>query len=377
MAETNKPKKSPAKGKGGSAKKPAPAKGRGTVTATSASKAPKKPTPAKGRGTVTATSASKAPKKSKGGSAAKKPVSSKEKEKKEARLKRRREFSEQFLPYIFGGLALIFAVFLVLNLLEGADAPSTHPAGFVGYYFCQVFYRCFGWAACLIPLIFVNLAIFWRRYCKENLVTMKVIFASLLMILISAFIHVGVCAKDPSMAQNFSVVELYRTGTEFKSGGVVGGLAGCGLYAGLKLPGSIALAVVSLPLLIMLFVGVTPDYVFGKIKKSVQERKKKAAERASKAEEEEEDYDEGDCGETREEEGFYDLDDDCAVAPVDGRHGKREKTDAKRRRGEQLDNDMADDDEDSSEDSSDPEPAPARRSNRRTALVDTEEHQPV
>ncbi|MBR6782496.1 MAG: DNA translocase FtsK 4TM domain-containing protein [Clostridia bacterium] len=353
MAATNKPKKSPAKGTGGSAKKPSPAKGRGTVTATSASKAPNKP---KG--------------KSASGSAAQKSVNSKEKEKKAAKLKRRRDFSEQFLPYIFGGLALIFAVFLVLNLLEGADAPSTHPAGFVGYYFCQVFYGCFGWAACLIPLIFVNLAVFWRRYCKENLVTLKVILASLLMILISAFIHVAVCARDSAMAQNISIPELYRTGTEFKSGGVVGGLAGWGLYAGLKLPGSIALAVVSLPLLIMLFVGVTPDYVFGKIKKSVKEHKKKAAERVSQ--DGEEDYDED---ETREEEGFYELDDDCAVAPVGGRRSKREKADAKRRRGEQLDSDTADGEEDdSSDDSSDPDPpaSSARRSARRTALVDTD-----
>ena len=350
MAETKKPKKSPAKGKGGSAKKPSPAKGRGTVTATSASKAPNKP---------------------KGGVAAKKPANSKEKEKKEAKLKRRREFSEQFLPYIFGGLALIFTVFLVLNLLKGAEDPSTHPAGFVGYYFCQIFYGGFGWAACLIPLIFVNLAVFWRRYCKENLVTMKVIFAALLMILISAFIHVGLCANNADMAKNFSVVDLYRTGTEFKSGGVIGGLVGCGLYAGLKLYGSIALAVVTLPLLVMLFVGVTPDYVFGEIKKSVKGRKKKTAESASKAEEEDYDEESYDEDEGREEEGFYDLDDDCAVAPVGGR-SKREKANAKRRRGEQLDQDTADDDEDPSEDPSDPDPAPARRSNRRTALVDTD-----
>ena len=383
MAETKKPKKSPATGKGGGAKKPTPAKGGGTVTATSASKAPKKSSPAKkgGKGTAAATSASKAPKKSKGGSAAKKAVRAKEKEKKAAKLKRRREFSEQFLPYIFGGLALIFTVFLVMNLFAGADDPSTHPAGFVGYYFCRFIFGCFGWAACLIPLILFNLAIFWRRYCKESLVTVKVILASLLMILISAFIHVCICAGDASMAGNFSVADLYRTGAEFESGGVIGGLAGCGLYAGLKLYGSIALAVVTLPLLVMLFVGVTPAYVFGKIKKSVEKKKKKSAEKVSKIEKDddevEEDYDEDEYNEdedegdeAREEEGFYDLDDNCAVAPVGGRRGKREKKNAKRRRGEQLDDDM--DNEEVSEASTDSESTPARRSNRRTALVDTD-----
>ena len=352
MADTNKPKKSPAKGKRESAKKPSPAKGRGTVTATSASKAPNK---TKGKPASAST--------------AKKPVNSKGREKKEAKRNRRRDFSEQFLPYIFGGLALIFAVFVIMNLFEGADAPSTHPAGFVGYYFCQIIYGGFGWAACLIPLILVNLAIFWRRYCREKMVTMKVILAALLMILISAFIHVGICAGDASMAENFSVVDLYRTGAEFQSGGVIGGLVGCGLYAALKFYGSIALAVVTLPLLIMLFVGVTPDYVFRKIKKSVQEKKQKKADKAAKAEEEdydEEDYDEDESFE-EEDDG---RDEDHAIAPVSTRRSKREKANTKHRRGEKPTRHTVDHDEDLPEDSDNG--IASARSNRRTALVDTE-----
>ena len=154
MAETNKTKKTPAKGAGSIPKKTAPTKGKGTVTATAAAKSP-----AKG----------KAPAKSKAKtaqSAAKKPAKTKDDGQQVAKIKRRSTFSEQFLPYIFAGLALIFSVFLVLNALEGADNPADHPAGFVGYYFCWVLFGCFGWAAYMIPLLFVNLAIFWRRYCE-------------------------------------------------------------------------------------------------------------------------------------------------------------------------------------------------------------------
>ena len=51
----------------------------------------------------------------------------------------------------------------------------------------------------------------------------------------------------------------------------------------LKFYGSSAVAVVTLPHMIMMFVGETPEYDFRKIKKSVQEKKQKKADKAAKA----------------------------------------------------------------------------------------------
>ena len=342
MAETNQKKKPSSKGAG----TPATTKRQGTVTATAASRAP-----SKSKGTTTTVR-----------SAAKKPAKGKDDGRETAKTKRRSTFSEQFLPYIFGALALMFTVFLVLNVLEGADSPSTHSGGFIGYYVCYFLFGCLGWAAYLLPLVFVNLAIFWRRYCEERLVAVKVILSVLLMIMISAVIHVCVCAGNPALSQVYDVGHLYRTGAVFESGGVVGGLAGYALYAGLKLPGTIALAVVALPLIVMLLIGVTPAYVFGKIRTAVKVRREVAAEDR----------------ELRREEKAARREEEDAAAEAKRRadltesyRKKREKADAQRRAEEAADDVDADESE-FMEEAPAPKQKPARRSGRRTALVDTE-----
>ncbi|MBO5510097.1 MAG: DNA translocase FtsK 4TM domain-containing protein, partial [Clostridia bacterium] len=240
MAENKDLKKTPAKGaSAGKSTAKSGEKSRGTknntVTATAASKAPAKKgsaTQKSSKGQAKATNAAKKPTPKKGGDG----------EQQAAKIKRRSTFSEQFLPYIFAGIALIISVFLVLNALGDAETANEHLAGVVGFYFCQVLFGCFGWTAYLLPLLFVNLAVFWRRYCEENLVAVKVILSVLLMVLISAVIHVGVCTSDPALSKTFDVTYLYRTGAAFESGGVVGGVVGNLLYTGLKLPGTIALA---------------------------------------------------------------------------------------------------------------------------------------
>ncbi|MBP3572291.1 MAG: DNA translocase FtsK 4TM domain-containing protein [Clostridia bacterium] len=352
MAENKELKKTPAKGASTASDRMTPAKGKGTVTATAASKAPAK----KKSATTSKTAASKkvTGKTAAGKSAAKKPEK-RDDGQQTARIKRRSTFSEQFLPYIFAGLALIFSVFLVLNALGDAETAADHPAGFVGFYFCQVLFGCFGWAAYLIPLLFVNLAVFWRRYCEENLVAVKVILSILLMIMISAVIHVGVCTKDPAMAEIYAPDHLYRTGAVFESGGVVGGLVGFALYAGLKLPGTVALAVVALPLMVMLLVGVTPAYVFGKLWAALKAWREKSAEEKA----------------LRREEKEAQAEADRKAATQDAYREKRARMDADRRRTEEKSDDQ---DGENGEETAPavPDPKNSRNTARRVALVDTE-----
>ena len=352
MAENKEMKKTPARGASTASDRKTPAKGKGTVTATAASKAPAK----KKSATTSKTAASKkvTGKTAAGKSAAKKPEK-RDDGQQAARIKRRSTFSEQFLPYIFAGLALIFSVFLVLNALGDAETAADHPAGFVGFYFCQVLFGCFGWAAYLIPLLFVNLAVFWRRYCEENLVAVKVILSVLLMIMISAVIHVGVCTKDPAMAEIYAPDHLYRTGAVFESGGVVGGLVGFALYAGLKLPGTVALAVVALPLMVMLLVGVTPAYVFGKLWTAIKAWRERSAEEKA----------------LRREEKEAQAEADRKAVTQDAYREKRARMDADRRRTEEKSDDQ---DGEKGEETAPavPDPKNSRNTARRVALVDTE-----
>ena len=351
MAENKDLKKTPAKGASdGKSTAKSGEKSRGTksntVTATAASKAPAKKgsaTPKSSKGQARATNAAKKPTPKKGGDG----------EQQAAKIKRRSTFSEQFLPYIFAGIALIISVFLVLNALGDAETAADHMAGVVGFYFCQVLFGCFGWTAYLLPLLFVNLAVFWRRYCEENLVAVKIILSVLLMVLISAIIHVGVCTSDPALSKTFDVTYLYRTGAAFESGGVVGGVVGNLLYTGLKLPGTIALAVVALPLIVMLLVGVTPAFVFGKLWAAIKAwRERSAAEK-----------------EVRREEKEAEAEAERKAVTRESYREKRAKMDAERRRAEEG---ASEEEPEDLHNETETVTAPAKRGGRRTATVDTE-----
>jgi hypothetical protein len=288
MAETKNTKTPTAAKKPASGKKSS--RESATVTATAASKAPaKKAAKSPAKKSVKKSTAAAKNTVVKSTAAAKKPASKKaDNGQQAAKVRQRSTFSEQFLPYIFGGLALIFAVLLLLNAVGGASNPEEHLMGYVGYYLCQSLFGCFGWAAYLIPLVFINLTVFWRRYCEERLVPVKLILSVLIMVMISSVIHVGVCTSDPSLAKTFDVGYLYRTGALFESGGVVGGVVGNLLYTGLRLPGTVVLSVVALPLILMLLVGVTPAYVFGKLWAAIKAwRERSAEERESRREERE------------------------------------------------------------------------------------------
>lgn len=284
MAETNKRKKTastetsvatkPKSGKT-SAKKPQ------TVSTTAASKKP-----AVSR---TATAAAKKPSKKKGT-----PKGGDETQI-EAKIRRKNTFAQQFLPYILVAIALFLAACFITNVIGDADTPDEHMMGAIGYYVCQCLFGCLGGAAYLIPLLMINLVIFWKRCYEDGLLLIKVILSVVMMLLISAVIHVIAC-HNSALADIVSPGPLYREGADFNGGGILGGFLGYLLYKGLKLAGTIVLAVLILPLLLMCLIGVTPAYVFGKIGRAVKSQWQKSAEeralRESEAEEDDDDEDE-------------------------------------------------------------------------------------
>ncbi len=177
----------------------------------------------------------------------------------EAKMTRRRTFSEQFLPYVLGAVGFFLGACFVLGVIKD------DLMGVVGYSINYVLFGIFGWTAYLIPLLLFNLAIFWKRYCDEGLVPIKITLSLALMILLSAVTHAGICASDADLAAVYDPGYLFRTGAKLEAGGLLGGLLGFVLYLGLRLPGTIVLAIVTLPLVVMCLIGVTPVYVFSKL----------------------------------------------------------------------------------------------------------------
>ena len=191
---------------------------------------------------------------------------------------KRKNFSEQYMPYILGALGLLTLVFFTVHLICGTDDPSAHWMGPVGYWFSYFFFGLFGWPAYCIPLLLIYLAIFWRKNCREETVVLRSVLSAVLMVLISGVVHVFACHANESLAV-IDIPMLFTSGAAFQCGGVIGGLIGFLLYHGLKLWGTILVSVLVFPLLIMFLVGVTPAYVGSLIKEQIKASREAKAER--------------------------------------------------------------------------------------------------
>ena len=281
MAESTTRKKSSAKAAPPKEDKTAPKKAspkKDTVTVTTAASTKPKP---KSSGTSKSGAKAKPSKKTAAATGAKAPRSAPPKQPDpaqiEAKLRRKNLFMEQFLPYILVATGLFLVACFVLDAMSEVRTPTGHQMGAMGFYICKFLFGCFGWAAYLIPVLLVNLVVFWKHYYRDGLIPMKVILSLVVTVLISPLAHVIICAKEPSMAQ-VDVGYLFRTGYEFESGGVIGGFLGFALFWGLRLPGTVVLMVLALPLLLMCLVGVTPVYVFGKLGNFIKEKWAESAE---------------------------------------------------------------------------------------------------
>lgn len=205
----------------------------------------------------------------------------------QVRPSRAHRFSEQYMPYIWGALALFFTVCFLLDVIGQAETAGEHLMGVVGFGLCRTLFGLFGWAAFLLPVMFVSLAVFWRKYTREHLVGVQVLMSLLFMLLLAGFIHVCNCSVPGSSLG--SVVDpgyLFNSGWAFESGGIVGGYLGWAMYHGLKFAGSLVLLIITMPLIVMFLVGVTPAYVFARILHKIREIRaaRKAAAEAAAAE---------------------------------------------------------------------------------------------
>ncbi len=326
MAEKKTPSKSSS-----AAKKPQ------RVTSTNQSKAGGKPSPAKSDAKG---KAKQSPKVNKPSAADKKAERERHAAEKAAREERRLRFMRSYMPYILCAIALFLVVCFVVTLF------SDDGMGAFGSFVCHALFGCFTWVAYLIPAVLVMLTIFWQRYFQTGKVISKLVLSIVLLLQLASLSHVIISAGNEEIAEMLSVPELFETGAVFESGGVIGGLLGHLLFWALRLPGTIVLTVITLPLIIMTLMGVTPLDVFIKIRDIIREQK------AKKDEADEEDNDEADDDDEEEEE------------PAETRKPVRVVGRARRKaeRADQAEDEEAEDEEGS----------PVRSNNRRVAMVDTE-----
>ena len=211
--------------------------------APSAEKKPKSPTKkkpaspakakqnAKSNETVQATTATKggtaAPQKSKKSAAQREPSLSD--------VPRSTKPAHQIIPYVLWILAFLVGISLLLNLFcnfgnQLQEDPGAHWMGKLGYYLCFALFGVFGPAVFALPLILINLAIYWKKYVDHRITISKIVASFLALLFLSSLIHVFCLIGLDGVNKELSASFLLESGAKMTGGGVLGGKLGYLLY---------------------------------------------------------------------------------------------------------------------------------------------------
>ncbi len=130
---------------------------------------------------------------------------------KEERIKKERDpqsVTNQILPFVF----VVCAILILLVLLLESDGWLVRPLK-------GILLGFFSGAAYIIPILFLLLGCFWQSDVVTNRITMKLWCAGTSLVLTSMLMHLLL-----SGTAAFGVVELFKSGIEYGSGGIIGGL---------------------------------------------------------------------------------------------------------------------------------------------------------
>lgn len=192
----------------------------------------------------------------------------------------------QFMPYILGVAVVFLAACFIFSKFDGA-------MGVVGTSLRNFFCGLLGWPAFLLPLIILNLAIYWRRYVDRGLVGWKLVLSFITIALVAALVHVFYIhsAFDPdySWSEYWSSVRgangfdsNWALGKMIRGGGFLGGFFGGFFRCTVGFVGSIILLIALIIVSVMFLFSVTPGYVVTSVKYRVMKAREKRAERNEK-----------------------------------------------------------------------------------------------
>ena len=189
--------------------------------------------------------------------------------------------AHQVIPYALAIFAVLAGIALLLNLfcnsgnqLEGN--PSAHWMGKIGYYICYGFFGLFGPAVFVLPLLILNLSIFWKKYIDHRLTISKIVASVLFLAFLSSFIHICCLTVIPADLQNISAKDLMRYGAQMTGGGVIGGKFGYFLFVNGNVFGSLLICGLLLAASLFYFLGMTPQHLWNHIRLRRALRSKRA-----------------------------------------------------------------------------------------------------
>ena len=205
----------------------------------------------------------------------------------------------RLMPYILGVVTVFIVACFLLARIDGA-------MGDLGLLLRNTFFGFFGWPAYFIPIVLVNLIVYWRRYVDLAIIRRKIIFGVSIPLLLSSLIHSLAIAIlydgykwaewGKSILGFKGEISNWRLGVDLHGGGFFGGLFGGFFRCLVGYVGSVIVIIAILAVAIIFYVGLTPrhflDMLASAVNKMKEKREYKKAQAASVALDEEEEEDE-------------------------------------------------------------------------------------
>jgi hypothetical protein len=204
----------------------------------------------------------------------------------------------RLMPYILGVVTVFIVACFLLARIDGA-------MGDLGLLLRNTFFGFFGWPAYFIPIVLVNLIVYWRRYVDLAIIRRKIIFGVSIPILLSSLIHSLAIAIlydgykwaewGKSILGFKGEISNWRLGVDLHGGGFFGGLFGGFFRCLVGYVGSVIVIIAILAIAIIFYVGLSPrhflDILASAVNKMKEKREYKKAQAASVALDEDEEDD--------------------------------------------------------------------------------------
>ena len=164
----------------------------------------------------------------------------------------------QAMPYILFVATLFLGACYIFH-------DSSSKVGVLGGWIHDLFTGLFGWPAFLIPLILINLAIFWRKYVDMCLVGAKLLLSFLTVLCVSALVQVAVVNGEGEAV--YQIGAFWRDAHQMlHGGGVLGGLLGNACWQVIGFLGSLIVLIPGILILTLFLLGLTPGHVWKKLR---------------------------------------------------------------------------------------------------------------
>ncbi len=176
------------------------------------------------------------------------------------RSMRRGSLWSELVPWVLGACAVFFLIFLIFPAQTGS----------VGQPVSDFLRGLFGVGAFLLPILMLNVAVFWKRDFESGIRVYKIVFSVLFLLFFCAFC--GVFAAD-EVVRTFEIGKLYEAGRTLTGGGALGSLLANALIAGVERVVTGILSALVLLLSGCFLLGKTPAEIVSAIKTKWQENR--------------------------------------------------------------------------------------------------------